>query len=267
MKKITKIATQNKAGRYSVYLDNQFAFGVAESVLIKFALAKGRELDEPLIDKIKHEDEISKALTIALNYLSHSLRTTKQVRQKMNEKEIAVDIQNHVIAQLQTKKYLNDLNYACHYVATKKKISPKGPNVIKRDLKQAGISEQNIMLALENYTDQEQIDISQKLAIKSANTYKKESTRLKKQKIMQNLAMKGFPFDIATLAVDRVISENDEETEIANIKRKATKIWFRYRNQSLSQRVYKTKNNLYQKGFDSEMINKVIHDLEIDESY
>ncbi|WP_288947343.1 RecX family transcriptional regulator, partial [uncultured Leuconostoc sp.] len=126
MKKITKIATQKQAGRYSIDLDNVFAFGVAESVLIKYGLAKGRELDDALIAQIKYDDAIAKALNTALNYLGHALRTEKQIRQKLSDQQVTETIQDAVLARLKELGYVDDFNYAKHYVATKKRLSPKG---------------------------------------------------------------------------------------------------------------------------------------------
>ena len=217
MKTITKIATQKKAGRYSIDLDKQFAFGVSESVLIKYGLAKGRELDDALIEQIKHDDDIAKAFNIAINYLGHALRTIKQVKQKLTEKAVSEAIQNQAIVQLKELGYLDDANYAMHYVATKKLISPKGPNAIKTDLKQAGILEDDIEIALESYTYEEQIEIAQKMATKFANTYKRESTRAKQQKIIQALANKGFSFDIGQSVISELNFENDDVTELDNI--------------------------------------------------
>ena len=262
MKTITKIATQKKAGRYSVDLDKQFAFGVSESVLIKYGLAKGRELDDALIEQIKHDDEVAKAFNIAINYLGHALRTIKQVKQKLTEKAVSETIQDQAIAQLKNLGYLDDANYARHYVATKKLISPKGPNAIKMDLKQAGILDDDIEMALETYTYEEQIEIAQKMATKFANTYKRESTRAKQQKIIQALANKGFSFDIGQSVISELNFENDDVTELDNIKRQADKLWHRYRNVPLSQRQYKTKSYLYTKGYHRETIDVIMSAFE-----
>lgn len=262
MKTITKIATQKKAGRYSVDLDKQFAFGVSESVLIKYGLAKGRELDDALIEQIMHDEEIAKAFNTAINYLGHALRTIKQVKQKLTEKEVSEEIQDQAITQLKSLGYLDDTNYAMHYVTTKKLISPKGPNVIKMDLKQAGIIDEDIELALASYTHEEQLEIAQKMAIKLSNTYKRESTRAKQQKIIQALANKGFSFDIAQLVVAELDVSNDDTTELDNVKRQAEKLWHRYRNEPLSQRQYKTKSHLYTKGYHREVIDIIMLALE-----
>lgn len=258
MKKITKISTQKQAGRYSVDLDNKFAFGVAESVLIKYGLAKGRELDETLIDQIKRDDQVAKAFNTAINYLGHALRTIKQVKQKLVEKDIPEDIQEQAIAQLKSLGYLDDANYARHYVATKKLINPKGPQVIRMDLKQAGVLDIDINAALETFTYDEQLDIAKKMATKFANTYKRESTRVKQQKIIQALANKGFSFEIGQTIITELDLSNDQEVELENVKRQAEKLWHRHRNMALSQRQYKTKTQLYGKGFSSEMIDRVM---------
>ncbi len=41
------------------------------------------------------------------------------------------------------------------------------------DLKQAGVNDDDIETALSDYTHEEQIEIAEKLALKSATTYKK----------------------------------------------------------------------------------------------
>ena len=41
---ITKIEAQKKKGRYNIYLNDAFAFGVDEATVVKYALFKGTEL-------------------------------------------------------------------------------------------------------------------------------------------------------------------------------------------------------------------------------
>lgn len=267
MKKITKISTQKQAGRYSVELDQVYAFGVAESVLIKYGLAKGRELDDALIAKIKYDDAIAKALNTALNYLGHALRTEKQIREKLKEKAIADPIQDEVLVRLKTLGYVDDLNYAKHYVATKKRLSPKGPLAVGMALQQAGVSESAIAQALTTYTRDEQLAVGEKIAVKLSQRYQREATRAKQQKIVQALAQKGFAFDIAQSIVSRLDLANDGATEHANITRQAEKLWHRYRNESQKTRLFKIKSKLYTKGFSAELIEAVLPQLETAAEY
>lgn len=77
-KKVTKIVAQKRAGRYNIYLDEQYAFPISESVMIKFRVFKGMEVDEQLQAAMIAADDVSKAYTRALDYLSHQLRTEKK---------------------------------------------------------------------------------------------------------------------------------------------------------------------------------------------
>lgn len=258
MKKITKISTQKQAGRYSIELDQVFAFGVAESVLIKYGLAKGRELDDALIAQIKYDDAVAKAFNVALNYLGHALRTENQIRMKLKEKSVEDAIQDEVVTRLKTLGYVDDLNYANHFVATKKRLSPKGPTAIGIALQQAGVAQGVIDQALATYTVADQLAIGEKLAYKLAARYQREASRAKQQKIVQGLAQKGFSFDIAQAVVVQLNLANDGETERANVTRQAEKLAYRYRNETTQARQYKIKSKLYAKGFSAELIDEVL---------
>ena len=90
--KITSITTQKRPGRFNVFLDGNYAFSVSEDVLIKFQLSKGKELDSADLEEIFQADALSKALNKALDYLSYSLRTEKETRQKLAKEGLADDI-------------------------------------------------------------------------------------------------------------------------------------------------------------------------------
>ena len=52
---ITKITTQTKrTDRYNIFIDEKYAFSVAEEVLLKFQLKKGKEIDSLLLSQIKY---------------------------------------------------------------------------------------------------------------------------------------------------------------------------------------------------------------------
>ena len=61
MAKISKIEAQKRQGRYNVYLDGHYAFPVAESVLVKFRLMRGVELDKDQVEAITTADQQARA--------------------------------------------------------------------------------------------------------------------------------------------------------------------------------------------------------------
>ena len=94
---ITKITTQKKrTDRYNIFVDEKYAFSVDEEVLLKFQLKKGKEIDSLVLSQIQFHDEIQKAFTAALDYLSYRMRSEAEVRLFLKKKEIEEPIINEV---------------------------------------------------------------------------------------------------------------------------------------------------------------------------
>ena len=135
--KITSITAQKRPGRFNVFLDGNYAFSVSEEVLVKFQLSKGKELDSADLEEIFKADDLSKALNKALDYLSYSLRTEKETRQKLAKEGLEDDIIETVVKKLTKMKLLNDSEYAKSYVRTMAKTTDKGPRFIANSLKES----------------------------------------------------------------------------------------------------------------------------------
>ena len=67
---ITKIEVQKKKqNRFNIYINDEFAFGVDEATLLKFALTKGTELTQDTIREIEQETQYQNAYQKALRFL------------------------------------------------------------------------------------------------------------------------------------------------------------------------------------------------------
>ena len=97
---LQKLRLRRKQGRYNVYLNDAFAFGVDEATVVKFALFKGTELTKEQIDEIQHDDCIQQAYQKALHFLNFKLRSTKEVYEKLEKLEFDEDIINEVLGKL-----------------------------------------------------------------------------------------------------------------------------------------------------------------------
>ena len=75
---ITKIEAQKKKGRYNIYLNDAFAFGVDEATVVKYALFKGTELTKEQIEEIQHDDCIQQAYVLR----SEERRVGKECRSR-----------------------------------------------------------------------------------------------------------------------------------------------------------------------------------------
>lgn len=259
---ITKVEVQKRGGRYNIYLDGKYAFPAAESVLLKYNLFKGSEVDKELQGKIKYDDDIAMAYSKAIDYLSGFLRSKKAVHDKLVGFEIPEDVIELTIERLVEYKLLDDLAYAQSYVHTMTATSDKGPFVITQKLRQSGISANDIEDALKDYAIEDQVENATKLAEKLVKRYHRESVFQRQQKIYQGLATKGFGGEVINQVQEVLKGEpEDAEDELDNLRQMATKLWERNRRYKGNERIQRTKRNLYAKGFDGDSITLVVNQL------
>ncbi|NLY80165.1 MAG: recombination regulator RecX, partial [Lysinibacillus sp.] len=122
-----KITRQKKnQERYNIYLNEEYAFSVDESTLVKFGLTKGKILDSFEIDEITYEDEIAKAFNRALNFLSYQMRSEYEVRKKLLDIGFGEAVVLEAIRKLERLGFLNDETYSKAFLETKKKSAKEG---------------------------------------------------------------------------------------------------------------------------------------------
>lgn len=262
VKKITKIEAQKRQGRYNIYLDDQFAFGVAENVLIKYRLARGMEVDEQLERNLVDDDDVAKAYSRALDYLSHQLRAESEVVQKLKDLEIPIDKIPTVMGMLREQHLIDDQNYADSYVRTMMLTSDKGPTVIRQHLRQKKIGENLIDHSLDQYNEDQLLENATKLAEKQLKHYHKSPLKMRLQKVRQSLMTKGFKNDLITKVLDSLEVEDDPDEQWDNLSAEAEKIWHRNRRYDNRDRIMRTKRSLVGKGFAFEEINRWIEENE-----
>lgn len=256
MAKITMIAAQQRPGRYNVYLNGRFAIAVAESVLVKYRLSRGMEIDDQLLAALKADDRVAKAYARMLDYLAHQLRTEKEVRQKMQQLGFEDELIDRVVAKLTADKLLDDANYAGSYVRTAMRTSLKGPRVIKQKLLQKGVSADVADEALLQFTHEQQVTAATKLSQKLFRRYQRQPQQRKVQKVEQGLVTNGFSFDIFNEIKEEVIPEVDENQQDALLDREASRAWRRYRHEKGYARKMKLERHLFAKGFQLDEINR-----------
>lgn len=94
----------------------------------------------------------------ALRYLEHRMRTAKEMKNRLNEKGFSEDEIAETMDWLTSKKYVDDVNYGSEYLRMGFEKG-RGISRIKYELKEKGISSEDIQAAIFAYEDEYQIDI------------------------------------------------------------------------------------------------------------
>ena len=266
---ITKITTQQKnQDRFNIFMDygkgkgEEFAFSVDSDVLIKFQLKKGMELDDFSFMEIQYQDDIRKAYNKAIHYLSRRMRSEKEIWDYLFSKEIEEPVINEIIHKLSALKYINDEEFALAYVRTQANTTDKGPTIIKMELKEKGIDEGILMLALEEYPLEQQIEKATKISVKFYEKNTKESLKIQKQKLENLLLRKGYTYEVTHIAVNEASIDTEANEDMEAIRFQGEKALRKYSKFSGFEFQQKMKQALYRKGFPMELIETYLEEVE-----
>ncbi len=268
---ITKITTQQKnQDRFNVFMDygkgkgEEFAFSVDSDVLIKFQLKKGMELDDFSFLEIQYQDDIRKAYHLAVNYLARRMRSEKEIKDYLVQKEVDEPVIKEVIYKLTSQKYINDQDYAFAYVRTQANTTDKGTNVVKMELKEKGVSEDILIRALEEFPLEQQIEKAMKLTEKFYQKNAKDSLKVQKQKLEQLLLRKGYTYEIINIAVKETDIEKQDDGEMEAVRFQGEKLHRKYAQLGGYEYQQKMKQALYRKGFTIDLIERFLEEKNAD---
>lgn len=261
---ITKIQAQKAKNRFNIYVNEEYAFAVDDSILVKHRLMKGKELDKETIEELKIKGEMSKAYQAALHYLNYKMRTEKEIRDYLAKKDYEqIDA---VIERLYEHRLIDDKEYARSFVRTNYQLKTEGPKKIERSLYAKGLKPDEIAYGLNEYSDDDQLENAKRLTEKTLKRQRNKSNREIEQKIREQLMTKGFDRDITSQVLEEMNLEQPEEDEYEALVKQGEKAYKRYaRKHDKYGARQKTKTFLYSKGYPFDLIEQFLTENEGDQ--
>src|SRR5262245_41525908 len=129
MKKITAIEIQTRTpNRVNIYLDGEFAFGLAR--IVAAWLRVGQELEERKIEQLQAEDALERALQQALLFLSYRARSEAEIRQNLRKHEIPEAVIDHTLERLRQDGFANDNQFARAWVENRNAFRPRSRRML-----------------------------------------------------------------------------------------------------------------------------------------
>jgi regulatory protein len=209
MKKITAISAQKKnPNRVNIYLDGEFAFGLAR--ITAAWLKTGDVLSEEKLEKLQADDTREIAYQQALLYLSYRARSEKEIRQNLRKHEIPEAIIEETLERLKNAMLADDNQFAQMWVENRNTFRPRSKRALEIELRQKGLTNEAIQASLS------QVD-EEALAYEAAS---KRATRLKGQewsefrkKLSEFLARRGFSYSTIAPIVSRLWNEINADAQ------------------------------------------------------
>ncbi|NOH13974.1 MAG: hypothetical protein HND51_20215 [Chloroflexi bacterium] len=212
-KKITALKLQKKnRERVNVYLDGEYAFGLAH--VVAGWLSVGQELSETKIAELQSEDALEVAYQRALNFLSYRARASEEIRRNLRKKDFPEEIIDTVIQRLEKHNYINDNEFAQLWVENRSEHCPRGRYALRTELRQKGVPDKVIETALE---DLDENDLALRAAEKQARKYKPMEWQDFKKKLGAFLSRRGFSYDIISDVFPKIWETQDKLIPSMNI--------------------------------------------------
>lgn len=202
MSEITALTPQIKdKNRLNVYIDGKFVCGIGLETAIKYKLKVGVSLTKERLLEIEFDSEKTKAIEKATAYISRAMKTEKQLTDYLAKKGYGTAVISFTLDKLKSYGYIDDVKYAVAYIKTYSK--KKGEKLIKYELKQKGISDEDFSLAIKEQAPFEDACFS----VAEKYMARKEKTRENLAKLYKYLLSKGFSYDQVGSVVDKFKGE------------------------------------------------------------
>lgn len=199
---ITGIEKQKRQkNRYSIYIDNEYAFSLYDNILLKYGLKVGLKVDVEWLKKLIIEDDMNRAYNLSLNYLGYRSRSKKEIMIYLQGKGSNDKVIDSVIEKLYTYGFIDDMKFALSWVQNRMKGKPMGRRLIEHELRNKGIEEDIIQKASNTITSDDEHKQASILAAKYYEKYSDNDERKRIGKVAQALRRRGFEWETINKAM------------------------------------------------------------------
>jgi regulatory protein len=188
--KITAIRQQVKrAGWYSIFVDEKYAFSLSESTLLEHKLAGGQELSKEQLGEFKKLSADDKLYNQTLRYVAMRLHSRWEVETYLVRKDASPTLVEEILNKLSNIGMLDDKKLAQAYVNDRQLLRPTSRRKIINGLRQKRVAEGIINEVVEAEVGHDST------ALRAVIERKRQQSKYQDDlKLMQYLARQGFNY-------------------------------------------------------------------------
>jgi regulatory protein len=200
-----KLQKKNKE-RVNVYLDGRYAFSLAAIEAAK--LSRGQLLSDQEIKDLLERDSFQKAYARALQFLSYRPRSEAEMRRYLQGKKVSPTIEAEVVERLTAAGLLDDRAFARYWVENRESFNPRGRYALRYELRQKGLTEETIALAVEDVDEEESAHRALTNRARRMPPLDRTSFRKKSSSFLRR---RGFSYEVISAAIEQTWREMVEE--------------------------------------------------------
>lgn len=151
------------------------------------------------------------ALSRLANLCAKAEYCVSDIRQKMARWDLPEGAEDRIVHRLLDERYIDEQRYACAFVRSKFRFNRWGRDKIVRGLRQKGISDDNISLALEELKPDEAVATLKELLRAKARNLKYKDHYDRYAKLIRFALSRGFSMDDAGRCIRELDDLDDGE--------------------------------------------------------
>lgn len=210
---ITALKAQKRnPNRISVYLDGEYAFGLAR--IVAAWLRIGQHLSEEEIARLKEQDTFEVAYQKGLRFLSYRPRSEAEIQRKLTEQGFANEAVDAAIQRMKETGFLGDNQFARDWVENRTTFRPRSKRLLAMELRQKGVAEEAIQQALSETGDDD--TLAHQSALKYARRLAGEDWETFRKRLGAYLLRRGFSYGTIAPILRQVWDETQSSDESEN---------------------------------------------------
>lgn len=209
---ITAITPQKRRkNRVSVFIDDEFAFGLEAEVAERFGLRTGRMLERSSIEKILSEEEVKRALDRAFRFLAARPRSEQELVSRLQRHGYPPFVIERVLAKCKSLKYIDDRQFALQFARNRLQQRPVGRAMLQAELRRKGLAptliEETLVMV---YHEQDERALAQRLVEKRAVRLGQLPPEKARARLAAFLRRRGFDWEVVNEVVRKFFRETDK---------------------------------------------------------
>ena len=206
-----------------LFLDGAPFVVIHASLVEKFGLRIGLEIEADTIKKIIAADEVMRAKNYALRLLREEKDTTttdapeasrpivkpktytkSEIERKLEREGFSTDAIETSVVELIRSGHIRDRKYAENWIIRRQKSNPRGKTLLKRELVDKGIDKETAEQVIATVDTEDETKVALEIAQKRAKQYKRLPTHVAKRRLHGFLARRGFGSDVVRQVLEQI---------------------------------------------------------------
>jgi regulatory protein len=176
---------------------------------MKRGLKSGDVLSQADIDQLLSTDEIERAVTAALTFVSYRPRSEREVRDRLRQRDFSQPAIDQAIERMVSWNYLDDRAFAEWWVENRGEHRPRGERLLAGELRTKGVPSEVINDVLEE-AEIDEFPAALEVARKRLGSLSSLDRQTQERRLGSYLARRGYGWDVVGPVLKTLFSEHEE---------------------------------------------------------